>query len=124
MRLAGVDFPRGLTEAPERGDLVVFAGAGVSMGPPANLPNFEGLAAAIAVGTGEAQQESEPVDRFLGRLASNGTSVHERAADTLHGGGPAPTSLHGDLLPIRIPCAPQGADDPPDIQRYRGKDAE
>ncbi|MXZ87633.1 MAG: DUF4020 domain-containing protein [Gammaproteobacteria bacterium] len=98
MRLGGVDFPRGLTEALERGDLVVFAGAGVSMGPPANLPNFEGLAAAIALGTGEAQQESEPVDRFLGRLASNGTNVHERAADTLHGGSPAPTSLHGDLL--------------------------
>ena len=98
MRLDDVDFPRRLTEALESGELVVFAGAGVSMGPPANLPNFEGLATAIAAGTGEVQHESEPVDRFLGRLASNGTNVHERAAEALRGGTPEPTALHGDLL--------------------------
>ena len=98
MRLAGVDFPRRLTEALESDELVVFAGAGVSMGTPANLPDFEGLATAIAAGTGEAQHESEPVDRFLGRLTSRGTNVHERAADELRGGTPEPTALHGDLL--------------------------
>jgi hypothetical protein len=32
--------------------LVVFAGAGVSMGPPANLPDFVKLAKDIAAGTG------------------------------------------------------------------------
>ena len=68
------------------------------MGTPANLPNFEDLATAIAEGTGEAQQESEPVDRFLGRLTSRGTNVHERAADALRGSTPEPTALHGDLL--------------------------
>ena len=98
MRLAGVDFPRRLTDALENGELVVFAGAGVSMGTPANLPNFEGLAAAVAAGTGEAQHQSEPVDRFLGRLASSGTNVHERAADALRRGSPEPTALHDDLL--------------------------
>ena len=98
MRLAGVDFPRRLTEALESDELVVFAGAGVSMGTPANLPNFERLATAIAAGTGQAQQESEPVDRFLGRLKSRGTNVHERAADALREGTPEPTALHGDLL--------------------------
>ena len=98
MRLAGVDFPRRLTEALQSDELVVFAGAGVSMGTSANLPNFEDLATAIAEGTGEAQQESEPVDRFLGRLKSRGTNVHERAADALREGTPEPTALHGDLL--------------------------
>ena len=98
MRLAGVDFPRRLTEALESDELVVFAGAGVSMGTPANLPNFERLATAVAAGTGQAQQESEPVDRFLGRLKSRGTNVHERAADALREGTPEPTALHGDLL--------------------------
>ena len=98
MRLAGVDFPRRLTEALESDELVVFAGAGVSMGTPANLPDFEGLATAIAAGTGEAQHESEPVDRFLGRLTSRGTNVHERAANELRGVTPEPTALHGDLL--------------------------
>ena len=98
MRLAGVDFPRRLTEALESDELVVFAGAGVSVGTPANLPNFESLATAIAAGTGEAQQESEPVDRLLGRLTSRGTNVHERAAHELRGGTSEPTALHGDLL--------------------------
>lgn len=98
MRLAGVDFPRRLTDALRSDKLVVFAGAGVSMGAPANLPNFEDLATAIAAGTGETQRESEPVDRFLGRLEVGGTNVHERAADTLRGGTPGPTALHGDLL--------------------------
>ena len=98
MRLAGVDFSRRLTEALESDELVVFAGAGLSMGAPASLPDFEGLATAIAEGTGEAQQDGEPVDRFLGRLKSRGTNVHERAADTLRGGTSEPTALHGDLL--------------------------
>ena len=98
MRLAGVDFPRRLTEALQGDKLVVFAGAGVSMGAPASLPNFEGLATAIAAGTGEAQHESEPVDRFLGRLQGGGADVHERAADTLGRGTSGPTSLHADLL--------------------------
>ena len=98
MRLASVDFPRRLTKALVSDELVVFAGAGVSMGAPANLPNFERLATAIAAGTGEAQHESEPVDRFLGRLDSQGTNVHERAAHALRGGTPESTELHGDLL--------------------------
>ncbi len=98
MRLAGVDFPRRLTDALKRGELVVFAGAGVSMGTPASLPNFESLATAIAAGTGEAQDEGEPVDRFLGRLKGKGTDVHERAAEVLRRGNPEPTALHGDLL--------------------------
>ena len=68
------------------------------MGPPANLPNFEDLAAAIAAGTGEAQPKGEPVDRFLGRLKAKGTDVHERAAEALRRGNPEPTALHGDLL--------------------------
>ena len=72
MRLAGVDFPRRLTEALERDELVVFAGAGVSMGTPANLPSFERLAAAIATGTGETQKAGEPVDRFPGPAAGQG----------------------------------------------------
>ena len=98
MRLAGVDFPRRLTEALERDELVVFAGAGVSMGAPANLPNFADLAASIATGTGEALDKREPIDRFLGQLQGRGTDVHERAADILRRGTPEPTALHTDLL--------------------------
>ena len=78
--------------------LVVFAGAGVSMPAPAGLPDFEGLAGAIAMGTGETRDESEPVDRFLGRLKSKGANVHARAAEVLQDSNPQPSALHSDLL--------------------------
>ena len=39
MKIAGVDFPEPLLAALRDGRLVVFAGAGVSMGLPAGLPD-------------------------------------------------------------------------------------
>lgn len=44
MRIGGVDFPEPLLNALRDGQLVVFAGAGVSMGAPARLPSFRKLA--------------------------------------------------------------------------------
>lgn len=44
MRIQGVDFPQPLLDALREERLVVFAGAGVSMGGRANLPSFSGLA--------------------------------------------------------------------------------
>ena len=78
MNISGVDFPTDLLKALRDSDLVVFAGAGVSMGPPASLPNFSGLAKEVAAGTGEVRGEDEPEDRFLGRLQHNGVLVKER----------------------------------------------
>ena len=98
MRISGVEFPKPLMTALRDDTLVIFAGAGVSMGTPARLPDFEGLAEAIAAGTGEARQPSEPVDRFLGRLQSKGVDVRVRAVDVLSRLTPQPTALHRDLL--------------------------
>ena len=39
--MPNIDFPKPLLNALRDGELVVFAGAGVSMGEPACLPNFE-----------------------------------------------------------------------------------
>ena len=44
MRMAGTEYPEPLLDALRDGRLVIFAGAGVSMGPPANLPGFRELA--------------------------------------------------------------------------------
>ena len=101
MKISGVDFPIELLKALRDGELVVFAGAGVSVGPPACLPKFSGLAEEIARGTGEVKGEDEPEDRFLGRLQHKGVHVHERAAQVLFGNEenpPAPTELHFDIL--------------------------
>ena len=49
MKIANIDFPKPLLNALRDGELVVFAGAGVSMGEPACLPSFEALANRIAI---------------------------------------------------------------------------
>ena len=91
------DFPSTLKKALSDATLSVFAGAGVSMGEPACLPNFKTLAKELAQGTGEDLGGAEPEDRFLGRLNTD-KQVHERAAELLTGRCPRPTALHRDLL--------------------------
>ena len=75
MRISDIDFPDPLLKAIRDSRLVVFAGAGVSMGDPAYLPDFEGLAKRIALGTGIDKRPDEQPDRFLGRLNDAGVEV-------------------------------------------------
>ena len=98
MIIADVDFPQPLLNALRDGELVVFAGAGVSMGPPALLPDFTGLARQIAEGSGLTIEEFEPEDRFLQRLKHAGPDVHRRAVRILQANDPKPTALHHNLL--------------------------
>ena len=98
MRIGGVDFLEPLLNALRDGRLVVFAGAGVSMGPPANLPDFSELARQVAEGTGLSIKKDEPEDRFLGRLEAAGTGVHQIAAQRLQHNNPQPKELHRNLL--------------------------
>ena len=98
MRIAEINFPGPLLNALRDGELVVFAGAGVSMGEPAYLPNFKHLAKMIAKGTGKALQDGEEIDRFLGRLQHEEVKVHERAAEILSRDGLKATELHQNLL--------------------------
>ena len=98
MKIAGVEFPERLLNALRDGGLVVFAGAGVSMGPPAGLPDFKGLASGVARGTPLSIGKSEREDEFLGRLNDHGTDVHRRAAQILQARDPEPTAMHRNLL--------------------------
>ena len=59
MKIKDVNFPKALLNALRDEKLVVFAGAGVSMGPPAGLPSFRELAEEVAEGTGESIAKSE-----------------------------------------------------------------
>lgn len=95
-KLANVDFDDCVLDALRNDKLVVFAGAGVSMGPPSNLASFWQLASNVAQNTGLAP--AEPLDRFLGQLQHRGVKVHERAAQLLSPEGSAPNALHIDLL--------------------------
>ena len=100
MKIAGIDFPKPLINALHDDKLVIFAGAGVSMGEPACLPNFEHLAKAIAEGTGKTLRDGEEIDRFLGRLQHDGVKVHERAAEILSRDDLKATELHQNLLQL------------------------
>ena len=97
MKIANIDFPKPLLNALRDGELVVFAGAGVSMGEPACLPGFKALADMIAQGTGKSLQKEEPIDHFLGELQRAQVKIHARAARLLPQDREA-TELHRNLL--------------------------
>ncbi len=98
MTIAGIDFPQPLINALRNGNLVVFAGAGVSMGKPACLPDFKALTEAISHGTVANRSENETDDQFLGRLHHQRVHVHDRAAEELSALDALPTPLHCSLL--------------------------
>lgn len=95
-KLGAIEFDDCILDALRDDRLVVFAGAGVSMGPPSNLASFWKLTCDIAQGTGFAP--SEPLDRFLGQLHHRKVAVHERAAQLLSPKASSPNALHHDLL--------------------------
>lgn len=96
LRLGNLDFDDRILDAIKDGRLVVFAGAGVSMGPPSNLDSFPKLAEKIARNTG--LRPELPLDRFLGVLQHQGVMVHQRALELLTPAGSAPNELHRDLV--------------------------
>ncbi len=99
MRIGEFDIPEELLAAQRSGRLVIFAGAGVSMGPPANYPDFRGLVRKIGKGsTVKPDSADEPSERYLGRLESTGVKVHEIARQLLRDPKSKPNALHSSLV--------------------------
>lgn len=96
---SSLDIPDQLERARTAGELVVFAGAGVSMGPPANMPGF-GELARYAAGPGVPYEEGyrSRLDEYLGDAMRHGVLVHERARDRLDPGEREHTPMHEHLL--------------------------
>jgi hypothetical protein len=97
MRLHDVDLPQPIIDARKQGRLVLFAGAGVSMGPPSNYPNFEDLATEIG-GAASPRHANELIDRYLGRLELQGLAVHERVKQLLSNPNSRPNHLHQAIV--------------------------
>lgn len=99
--IEGVQFPPQLFKAHAENNLVVFVGAGVSMGEPSSLPNFDKLAEKIAVGTCCKYDENMSPDHFLGSLLySNQVDVHKRAADILTHSESKPNGFHKNICKL------------------------
>ena len=106
MKIGGFEFPDRFLNALSDGNLVIFAGAGVSMGEPANMPSFAGLARQISEQSGIDQVKGEGEDRFLGRLQDQEAKVHELAVQLLTKDEPKPTELHYNLVRLYTEAAP------------------
>ncbi|MEB3334074.1 MAG: DUF4020 domain-containing protein [Cyanobacteriota bacterium] len=97
MTLIGtIDFDHSILDAQRNNTLLVFAGAGVSIGPPSKLLTFSDLTEKIADGTGI--KPTPPHDKFLGQLMHRKVSVHERAKQLLSPEDSQPNDLHTNLL--------------------------
>lgn len=78
------DIPEELINAQKENRLVIFAGAGVSMGEPAKLPNFKNLSIKLSENSNIKIKNNEDVDRFLGRLSDkykNYFHLHKKVFD-------------------------------------------
>jgi hypothetical protein len=97
MRFHDVDLPQTVIDAQRRGELVVFAGAGVSMDAPSSYPNFRELAMELG-GMAYPIGEHEPIDRYLGRLAEHNIAVHARVKERLSDRNSHPNHLHQAIV--------------------------
>lgn len=92
-----VEIDDAVVAALREGDLVVFAGAGVSMGAPTNLPAFEGLAMELGNDARIERHGQEELERFLGRIDDSGFPLHEQAASRIEKAGDA-NQLHRAVI--------------------------
>jgi len=100
VRIRDIDFDERVLNAQREGSLVIFAGAGVSMGSPSNYPSFDGLTRKIARWASIEWPEKEPNEHFLGRLVHQEIQVHEQVAKLLSSPESKPKELHENLLEL------------------------
>ena len=96
MRIRQIDFPPAVIEAQRSGRLVLFAGAGVSIDPPSNYPDFKALASEVG-GALHPRYEGEAIDVYLGRLKASGIRVHEQVRQILSSPNSRPNANHTAL---------------------------
>lgn len=97
MIIKGVEFPEQLILDQREGKLVIFAGAGVSLGKPSSLPDFVTLTELI-VSRNLKNNEKDKLDRVLGASKKAGVNVHRVARELIDIEDSRPTALHASLL--------------------------
>ncbi|MCE9636431.1 MAG: DUF4020 domain-containing protein [Planctomycetes bacterium] len=94
-----VDLPEPLLEAAQAGRFVVFAGAGVSIAAPSNLPSFDGLVQQVGRGVYPPWDGSN-ADRRLGLLEDLRVDVQARTREILAADASKPNELHREILRV------------------------
>ena len=98
-----VAIPRELFEAHQKGDLVLFVGAGASMSQPTGMPDFGRLAETLANKAGTSfLGENQDTDRLLGTLLPHSTSVATRKLSSKEK-NPDPTRFMTQLFSLPTP---------------------
>ena len=106
MLLGGINIPEPVLTAHEEGRLVIFTGAGASMGPPSNLPNFLGLAEQIGKKLQSTEDPNSPawihqLDAYLGSLDDDDRyDIHRLARGIVTDPASEPNGNHDALARI------------------------
>lgn len=100
MNINGIDIPERILTAQQENKLVIFAGAGISIASPSNLPDFNDLAKRIEVSTLCNRKKDEPIDTYLGRVYHEGKDIYEIIANILSSMDSTYNSYHTNLLKL------------------------
>lgn len=98
MLINNIEYPKELIEAIRNDNLVIFAGAGVSMGEPTNLPSFTKLSEQIAVLTRICKLNGEAEEQYLGRVKNCGYNIQKNVCEILNNKNLKPNKYHKTIL--------------------------
>lgn len=76
--IKGAKIDEHLLSGQQEDKLVIFAGAGVSMGHPSDYPDFRRLAGQIARGSKLKLSANEPIEHFLGDYVTKACTYTKR----------------------------------------------
>jgi hypothetical protein len=93
-----VELPDEVVQACSDHKLVVFVGAGASIGPPSNLPTFEQLARRVANDLSVSDDGADRPDVFLDRLDRAGRPVRSSVVHQLSDPTSRPNDLHAAIV--------------------------
>ncbi len=99
MRFGQLEIPEAVITAQEEGKLVLFVGAGASIPPPANLPDFKEL---VRIVCGDKSiLEDKPLDQVLASYREKGMDVHGKVQslikERMGQDGAGPSELHKQI---------------------------
>lgn len=97
-----VELPDEVVEAHVNGELVLFVGAGASLGKPSNLPLYEGLARTLGRRAAHPFSRKRGLDYYIGSLESlpGGFDAHQHARDIIDNPKSKPNTTHSALVSL------------------------